>query len=1229
MMQSHCEENLYQQLFEATPHPYLILNADPDFTIVAVNDKYLHATRTKRDAIVGHGLFEIFPDNPNDDAGGSVSDLRISLNRVLLDRCADIMGVQKYDIPLRDGSNGFAVKYWSPINTPVFNRQGDIAFIIHHVEDVTEFILSHELAQKNNAEQLGKVEQRAERMEAEVMRRATEVKEANRALKNARNELARLNERLSELDRLKSEFFANVSHELRTPLALIIGPLERRLDQDDLSPQQRRENEMMVRNARLLYRHVCDLLDAAKFESGHMTVECSRFDLIELARICVSQFESLANDRGIAVQVELPGMLEIEADSGKIQRILLNLLANAFKFAPEGGEVTLSVRQEDKQGVLEVQDNGPGVPVECRAMIFERFSQIESGPQRRFGGTGLGLSIVRQFVKLHDGTVEVVDAPGGGALFTVRLPLVAPAGTFLHSTPNRLDPLLTPFHKGNRQVATIDNTQDSSSGKALILVVEDNPDMNEFITASLRPWYRVVSAFNGQDGLDKALTHLPDLIVSDVMMPVMSGDGMIEALRRHREMQDIPVIMLTAKADDQLRLKSLKAGVQEFLTKPFNTSELLARIEGLLVNSKRSVEHLQQSEARYRSLFENTLNSIARCHLIFQNGLPVDYVYVDVNPAFEKMTGLKEIRGKKISDIDPRYCLENPEVLRNFGHVATTGQPMRWEQYIASKAMWLRYAVYSPGTDEVAVVTEDITDRKRAEIALAQSEQKYRTLADSGQALIWTSGLDKKCDYFNKSWLAFTGRTLAQELGDGWVEGVHPDDVAHCLHIYCSAFDHHERFSMEYRLRHASGSYRWLQDDGTPRFDGEGNFLGYIGHCLDITERKRAEEEREKLQSQLNQAQKMESVGRLAGGVAHDFNNILSVIIGYTELAMESVDPALPLHSDLEKIFEAAMRSTNIVRQLLAFSRKQAIAPIVLDLHQTVEGMLNMLRRLIGENIALNWMPTPAFPIIKMDPSQVDQILANLCVNARDAIENIGKITIETKVVSVGEEYCADHFEVIPGNYAILIVSDNGKGMEKDVVDKIFEPFFTTKGNSGTGLGLSTVYGIAQQNNGFVNVYSEPNRGTTFKVYLPIHTDEAVQNDVGKSQKIEMSKGETILFVEDDMALLEMGRTMLKKLGYEVLSTNSPTEALRLAAECIGTIDLLMTDVIMPEMNGKELSTQLLRKYPHIKILFLSGYTANVIAHHGIIDEGIHFLQKPFSRKDLSHKIREVLGQQS
>ena len=1054
---------------------------------------------------------------------------------------------------------------------------------------------------------------------------------ANEQLQDANARINDLYQKTLELDKLKTQFFSNVSHELRTPLTLILGPLNRCLADPDLKQNTLTHLNLIKRNAQLLYHHVNDLLDISKIEAGWKEVRYSQVDLAHLFRVIVSHFESVAEDRSIRYNVTAPQTLSAQIDVEMLQRILLNLLSNAFKFVPDNGSIDLALEVEGDQSVITIQDNGPGVPANMCEAIFERFCQVEGHAARSHEGTGLGLSIVKEFAELLGGTITCSQAPGGGALFSLTTPLSAPQGVGVEAMQHNdflvnfgmHDVGLFEKRTANR---TESETRPGIENAPLIMIVEDNRDMNDFITDILSPYYRVVSAFNGKEGLEKAIQLQPDIIIADVMMPHMTGDQMVLELRQNNKMTDVQIIMLTAKSDQELRLKLLQHGINDYLEKPFSSDELLARVDRLTAERRRTIEQLRASEIKYRALFENTLNSLARCRVIFENNIPVDYEYIDVNPAFVKMTGLKDVMGKKISEIIPGYCLENPEVLKNFGQVVTTGKPMRWEYYLASKDMWLRYAVYSPGKDEVAVVAEDITDRKQAEVALAKSEQKYRTLADSGQALIWTSGLDKKCDYFNKSWLDFTGRTLAQELGNGWTEGVHPDDFDRCLQIYCTAFDKHEKFSMEYRLRHASGAYHWVQDDGTPRFDGEGNFLGYIGHCLDITERKRAEEEQAKLQSQLNQAQKMESVGRLAGGVAHDFNNILSVIIGYTEMALESVDPSQPLHSDLEKIFDAGKKSSNIIRQLLAFSRKQAIAPRVLDLNQTVEGMLKMLRRLIGENIELNWIPTHAQTTIKMDPSQVDQILANLCVNARDAIDNIGKVTIETKVAALDEEYCSSHVGVSPGKYAILIVSDNGKGMERDVVDKIFEPFFTTKGNAGTGLGLATVYGIAQQNNGFVNVYSEPSKGTTFKIYLPIQAGEIIQDDIN-SDKIKMSKGETVLFVEDDKSLLHMGITMLKKLGYKVLSTNSPKEALVLAKGSSDSIDLLLTDVIMPEMNGKELSTQLLSMHPDVKVLYVSGYTANVIAHHGIIDEGINFLQKPFSKKDLSLKIREVLDE--
>lgn len=380
-----------------------------------------------------------------------------------------------------------------------------------------------------------------------------------------------------------------------------------------------------------------------------------------------------------------------------------------------------------------------------------------------------------------------------------------------------------------------------------------------------------------------------------------------------------------------------------------------------------------------------------------------------------------------------------------------------------------------------------------------------------------------------------------------------------------------------------------------------------------------------KLEAQYQQAQKMESVGRLTGGVAHDFNNILAIILGYTEMGLQLVEPSQKLHAYLEKILEATNRSADIVRQLLAFSRKQTIAPKVLDLNRTVAGMLAMLQRLIGEDIDLVWRPAPELSPIKMDPAQIDQILVNLCVNARDAISGIGKITIETNTARLDADYCAQNADAVAGEYAVLVVSDSGCGMKQEVIDKIFEPFFTTKDLLGTGLGLSTVYGIVKQNNGCINVYSEPGKGTSFKIYLPLHKDATLWKDEENSAPLAMSRGETVLLVEDDPIILELGLAMLEKLGYRVLTANAPDEALQRAGQESGTIDLLITDVIMPGMNGKELAQQLLALYPALKLIYISGYTANVIAHHGVLDPGVQFLQKPFSIRDLSGKIRDVL----
>ncbi|MBF0574276.1 MAG: response regulator [Desulfamplus sp.] len=419
----------------------------------------------------------------------------------------------------------------------------------------------------------------------------------------------------------------------------------------------------------------------------------------------------------------------------------------------------------------------------------------------------------------------------------------------------------------------------------------------------------------------------------------------------------------------------------------------------------------------------------------------------------------------------------------------------------------------------------------------------------------------------------------------------------------------------------------------------------------EIAEHKRTSEEREKLQEHLNQSQKMDSVGRLAGGVAHDFNNMLGVILGHTEIALMEIAPDEPMFERMQAIRKAAEHSADLTRQLLTFARKQSVTPKILDLNQTVEESLNMLRRLIGENIELAWLPATEMWKIKIDPSQIIQILVNLCVNARDALAGEGRrITIKTGRSTADEISSLQDNEITLGEYVWIAVSDDGCGIEKETLSRLFEPFFTTKGiGKGTGLGLSTVYGIVKQNSGFIKVHSESGKGTTFRIYFPrdkgdaeselsydealFHIDSIVQNNYVSeisdplSQKSLLSK-ETILLVEDEPGILEIATKMLERLGYRVLSASTPKQAIELADKYSEDINLVITDVIMPEMNGRDMVEKIRTLYPQLKCLFMSGYTASIISQHGVLNRGVQFIQKPFSIKDIAVSVREALDQQ-
>lgn len=652
-----------------------------------------------------------------------------------------------------------------------------------------------------------------------------------------------------------------------------------------------------------------------------------------------------------------------------------------------------------------------------------------------------------------------------------------------------------------------------------------------------------------------------------------------------------------------------------------------------ITERKQTEEQLRESEARFRIFFENAPAPY--------QSLDAEGHLLEVNEAWLEMTGYRkeEVIGRSIAEFLtpasvallqgrlPVFLQKGFVHNAEFEYVGQSGE-------IINVIVEGRIGYHRDGTfKQTHCVLHNITARKQAEAALRESEERYRTLVSNLPGLAYRCLNDERWTmiFFSDEIERMTGYPAADFIDNSvrsYASIIHPDDHAIVDAAVQSAVNARQPFEMEYRLLRSDNATIWVHEKGQGIYDANGNLLWLDGVIIDITKHIQAEQEKRNLQAQLLQSQKMESVGRLAGGVAHDFNNMLQTIIGHSDLALAKIKPTDSLHEGLTEIRKAALRSADLTRQLLAFARKQPANPTILDLNDTVAGMLKMLQRLIGEDIDLAWLPGHSLWSLKMDPSQLDQILANLAVNARDAITDNGKITIETENIAFDTAYCADHPDCIPGKYVLLAVSDNGCGMDRETRDQIFEPFFTTKeSGKGTGLGLATVYGIVRQNDGFINVYSEPDQGTTFSIYLPAFADEeAVSAPVKASPAQELTTGtETVLVVEDEAALLSLAKTILERLGYTVLAASTPMAGIELAQEYEGDIHLLITDVVMPEMNGRDLAQRIAAIRPAMQCLYMSGYTADVIAHHGVLETGIHFIQKPFSIGDLARTIREAL----
>ncbi len=819
----------YGALLAASPDPYLVLT--PDFTIVAVSDAYLRATMTRREEIVGRGLFEVFPDNPDDPEATGTSNLRASLERVLIERRADAMAVQKYDIPRPpEEGGGFEERYWSPRNTPVLAPDGTVELIIHRVEDVSELV---GLKRKGSEQEL------------EIYRRAQEIQEVNRELRAA-------NARLAELDRAKSAFFSNVSHEFRTPLTLILG----QVDLLEAGAQATEARESVRRNARLLLSQVNDLLDAAKLESAAFVLDYEEVDLASLFAVVVDAFGGIAQRKHQAVTLDAPEPVRCECDAPMVERVLVNLVANATKFTPDAGRIECALRADGGVGELWVRDDGPGIPAEWQEVVFERFRQVDSELTRAHEGTGLGLAIARDVAELHGGSLDLVEHDGPGAWFRVRLPLRAPASAIVRREAVRLEAarsgglrsdvwIADERHAAGLPAAAGSDVSDTSHSLGKVLVVEDNEELAQYIRDVLAPEFAVRLARNGAEGFELANAAPPDLILTDLMMPGFSGVDLVRAVRGSAALNAVPVVVLTAKQDEELRDRLLGEGVNDYVQKPFSPRELCARVRNL-VATKRSGERVRRAELQFRGLLESAPDAIVvvdqRGQIVLVNAQALSlFGYAREELVGQPVESLlpESRRAAHVEDRDAYLAAPRPRAM-GFG-MELSARHRNGSEFPVEISL---SPLQSQDGTLISSAIRDITARKQAEDELLRSRERLAEAERVARTGSWEWDLVADHLTWSKGLLNIYG-LMADEFEpslEAARESIYPDDRAHVSQALERAIAQRSSFNFDFRVIRSDGRVRTFRSQGEVVVDRIGTPIRVVGIEQDITEAKLAQE---------------------------------------------------------------------------------------------------------------------------------------------------------------------------------------------------------------------------------------------------------------------------------------------------------------------------------------------------------------------------------------------------
>ncbi len=751
------------------------------------------------------------------------------------------------------------------------------------------------------------------------------------------------------------------------------------------------------------------------------------------------------------------------------------------------------------------------------------------------------------------------------------------------------------------------------------------------------------TALGADDALRKVGLWRPDVIVSDVLMGDLDGFALCRMLRREPSLEGVPVILVSAHSQSEPD-RDLAARVGAFALVPRSAdfgSELAALGESLRVPCPRRTDsaapsmceaHLRSNarqfarllaearcvEERYRTLFENAYGPIT---LLTPEG-----VVLEANERWTEVLGVPvaQLVGRHVRELAaPEHAHKIAEGYRRsiaHGSGVDHAVPLRRADGSTVFMDFSNRVVVMDGRPTVLSIGHDVTEQVVTARKLATAEQQYRQVIERIPDVIWSCTLDGAIAFVTANVESLTGYTPEEMYAEGLdarLGHVHPDEREALADAFRLCVEDGRPFDVEYRRRHKDGRWVWLRMRATGTCE-RGGVRYADGLVSDVSDRRQLEES-------LRQAQKMEALGQITGGVAHDFNNILASILANSHFLLDALDERDPRRADADEIRVAAERAATLVKQLLAFSRRQVMKLTRVDLNGVVAGMEPMLRRLIGEDVEFAVLPGRAVGSVQVDVSQVEQVIMNLVVNARDAMPSGGRLTIETASVDLGDDYAASHHGAVPGRYAMIAVTDTGTGMDAETRRHIFEPFFTTKEvGRGTGLGLSTCYGIVNQSGGHIWVYSEPGHGTVFKIYLP-RVDERPKDAGGSPEGVDLRGTETVLLIEDDERLRGAVRRMLEPRGYRLVVARDGAEALALAASHGSEIDLVLSDVVMPGSNGPDVVAQIRQGSGPVRALFMSGYTDHAVFRSGALEDGMNFIQKPFAPDALARKVREVL----